>query len=91
MKTTLEIADPLLAQVKKIVARDGATSRSLVEQGLRKVVADRNSAKGKPFRCTRIGANPAFIRVHAESSMRWPRRRRPGPFPGRACPSSPAW
>ena len=49
MKTTLDIADPLLDQVRKIAARDGETLRSLVEQGLRKVVAER-SAKGKPFK-----------------------------------------
>ncbi len=49
MKTTLEIADPLLDQARKIAARDGETLRSLVEQGLRKVVAER-SAKGKPFK-----------------------------------------
>jgi hypothetical protein len=48
MKTTLEIHDPLLNQVRKIAARDGETLRSLVEQGLRKVVAER-TAKAKPF------------------------------------------
>jgi hypothetical protein len=49
MKTTLEIQDPLLDQVRKIAARDGETLRSLVEQGLRKVVAER-SASAKPFK-----------------------------------------
>ena len=49
MKTTLDIQDPLLAEVRKIAARDGETLRSLIEQGLRKVVAER-SAKARPFR-----------------------------------------
>ena len=49
MKTTLEISDPLLDEVRAIAARDGETLRSLVEQGLRKVVADR-SANAKPFK-----------------------------------------
>ena len=49
MKTTLDISDPLLNQIRKIAARDGDTLRSLVEQGLRKVVAER-SAKAKPFK-----------------------------------------
>jgi hypothetical protein len=49
MKTTLEISDPLLEQARKIAARDGETLRSLVEQGLRKVVAER-SARAKPFK-----------------------------------------
>ena len=49
MKTTLDISDPLLDQVRRIAARDGDTLRSLVEQGLRRVVAER-SAKAKPFK-----------------------------------------
>ena len=49
MKTTLDISDPLLEQVREIAARDGETLRSLVEQGLRTVVAQR-TAKGKPFK-----------------------------------------
>lgn len=49
MKTTLDIADTLLEQVRAIAARDGDTLRSLVEQGLRKVVAER-SAKARPFK-----------------------------------------
>jgi hypothetical protein len=53
MKTTLEISDPLLDQVRAIAARDGETLRSLVEQGLRKVVADR-AAKAKPFKLRNV-------------------------------------
>ncbi len=49
MKTTLDIADPLFAEAKRIAARDGDTLRSLVEQGLRKVLAER-SRKPKPFK-----------------------------------------
>ena len=49
MKTTLEIADPLLDEARRIAARDGETLRSLVEQGLRKVVAERRS-RGKRFK-----------------------------------------
>ncbi len=48
MKTTVEIADPLLADARKIATREGTTLRALVEQGLRQVVAER---KGKrPFK-----------------------------------------
>ena len=49
MKTTLDIADPLFAEAKRIAARDGDTLRSLVEQGLRKVLAER-ARKAKPFK-----------------------------------------
>lgn len=53
MKTTLEISDPLLEQVRAIAVRDGETLRSLVEQGLRKVVADR-AGKAKPFKLRNV-------------------------------------
>lgn len=49
MKTTIEIADPLLDAARRIAARDGDSLRSLVEQGLRKVVAERR-VRAKPFR-----------------------------------------
>jgi hypothetical protein len=49
MKTTLDISDPLLEQVRAIAARDGETLRALVEQGLRQVVAER-AVKAKPFK-----------------------------------------
>jgi hypothetical protein len=39
MKTTLDISDPLLRDVRKIAARERTTLRALVEQGLRHVVA----------------------------------------------------
>ena len=45
MKTTLEIADPLLDEARRIASRDGETLRSLVEQGLRKVVAERRTRR----------------------------------------------
>jgi hypothetical protein len=48
MKTTLEISDPLLREARKIAARENTTLRALVEQGLRRVVAEKK--KDKPFR-----------------------------------------
>lgn len=41
MKTTLDISDLLLREAKKIAARDRTTLRALVEQGLRKIIAER--------------------------------------------------
>jgi hypothetical protein len=48
MKTTLDIPDSLLREVRKIAARDGTTLRALVELGLRRVVAE--NRREKPFR-----------------------------------------
>ena len=48
-KTTIEISEPLLSEARKFAARDRTTLRALVEQGLRKVLADRKQRSG-PFR-----------------------------------------
>lgn len=51
MKTTIEITDPLLREARKTAEREGVTLRSLVERGLRRVVAE--SKPGAPFRLRR--------------------------------------
>ena len=38
MKTTIEIADNLLDEAKRMAARRGVTLRTIVEEGLRQVV-----------------------------------------------------
>lgn len=45
MKTTIEISDPLLADAKRLAAREGTTLRDLVEQGLRRVVAEQKTRR----------------------------------------------
>jgi hypothetical protein len=45
MKTTIEIAGPLLAQAKTLARKEGVTLRLLVEEGLRAVVATRGSRR----------------------------------------------
>lgn len=48
MKTTIDIADPLLRKARKVAAREGVTLKALVERGLRQVVSE--PASKKPFR-----------------------------------------
>jgi len=49
MKTTIEIADPLLDEARKLAARERPTLRALIEQGLRRVLSERKS-RGGAFR-----------------------------------------
>jgi hypothetical protein len=48
MKTTLDISEPLLQEARKVAARERTTLRALVEQGLRRVVAEKK--RRQPFR-----------------------------------------
>jgi hypothetical protein len=48
MKTTIDIADPILREARKVANRDGITVRSLVEEGLRRVLAEKR--RRAPFR-----------------------------------------
>jgi hypothetical protein len=63
MKTTVEISDSLLEQSKRLAAREHTTTRALIEEGLRRVLADRKTAK--PFKLRKAsfrgnGLQPEF-------------------------------
>ena len=45
MKTTIDIADTLLAEAKALAAEEGTTVRSLVEEGLRLAIARHQEAR----------------------------------------------
>lgn len=51
MKTTVDIADPLLREARKIAAREGVTLRTLIERGLHRVVSE--TRRSKPFKLPR--------------------------------------
>jgi hypothetical protein len=64
-KTTLEISDRLLRDAKELAAREGTTLHALIEQGLRKVMAERNR-RHPPFRLRKgsfrgQGLNPELL------------------------------
>ena len=48
MKTTIEIADPLLEKAKQIAATENTTLRALMEEGLRKVLVEKTKTD-QPF------------------------------------------
>ncbi len=50
MKTTIDIADPVLEEAKTLAAKEGTTLRALVEDGLRRVLIERKQRKTKPFK-----------------------------------------
>jgi hypothetical protein len=63
MKTTLDIADPLLRAARKIAARERTTLRALVEQGLRHIIAEKSRRPAFQLRDASFGGrglNPEF-------------------------------
>jgi Arc/MetJ family transcription regulator len=44
MKTTIEISDSILNEAKRLAAKEGTTVRAYVEQGLRRIIAERKSS-----------------------------------------------
>lgn len=55
MKTTVEISDSLLREVREVGAREGVTLRTLFERGLHRVVAE--SRRSDPFKLRRASFN----------------------------------
>jgi len=50
MKTTVEIPNSLLEQAKRLAAQENTTVRALVEEGLRRILAERRRAKSFKLR-----------------------------------------
>jgi len=51
MKTTIDIPESLLSAARKTAARDDTTVKALVEEGLRRTLAERQARR--PFRLRR--------------------------------------
>lgn len=63
MKTTIDIADSLMREARRVAAREGTTLRNLVEEGLRRVLQGRRQQP--PFRLRKVtfggrGVQPEF-------------------------------
>jgi len=46
MKTTVEIADSLLQEARRLASKERTTLRALVEEGLRRILSERKSRRG---------------------------------------------
>jgi len=57
MKTTIDIADPVLAEAKALAAREGTTLREIVESALRHELNARSSRKPFKLRDGSVGGN----------------------------------
>ncbi len=63
MKTTIDIANGLFEEAKKIARRDNTTLKALIEEGLRRVVEEKK--RKKAFRLKKVtfkgrGLSPEF-------------------------------
>ena len=72
MKTTIDIADPILRDARKLAAREGVTVKALVELGLRRVIAEKRRAG--PFRLRRASFKGKGLQAGVESAS-WERLR----------------
>jgi hypothetical protein len=52
MKTTVEIPDSLLQQAKRLASQEHTTVKALVQEGLRRLMAERKA--GKPFKLRKV-------------------------------------
>ena len=55
MKTTIDIADALMNEAKRLAAKEGTTLRALVDEGLRRLLGERKAAGGFRLRNVAFG------------------------------------
>lgn len=72
MKTTVEIAEPLLAEAKRVAAREGTSIRALIEEGLRGALDRRR--RREPFRLRRASCGGNGLRPEVREGA-WERIR----------------
>ena len=62
MKTTVEISDSLLREVRRLAAREGVTLRTLVERGLHHVLSE--TKHRAPFKLRRASFKGGLVVVN---------------------------
>jgi hypothetical protein len=67
VKTTVEISDALLREVRRLAAREGVTLRTLVERGLHRVLAE--TKPGMPFELRRASFKGNGLQAEFRESM----------------------
>lgn len=50
MKTTIDIADNLFRKAKQIARRDGVTLKSMIDEGLERILREREQARRREVR-----------------------------------------
>lgn len=72
MKTTIDIADPLLDKARRVAAREGTTVKALVEAGLRRIIDDKEQPRA--FRLRRASFKGRGLQRGAKG-LSWDRLR----------------
>jgi hypothetical protein len=64
MKTTIHIPDSLFNEARKVARKEGTTLKALVEEGLRKVVAERRGRKPGGFKLRKASFKGLGLQPH---------------------------
>ena len=80
MKTTIEIAGPLLVEAKALAAREKTTLRALIEEGLRHVLRDKAAGR-KPFKLKDCSVGGGGLTPEMEAKGGWSKLREAA-YPG---------
>jgi hypothetical protein len=79
MKTTIEIADRLLAEAKALAAKEKTTLRALIEEGLREVL--RREHAPKPYKLPDLSIDGGGLTPEFEAKGGWSKLREAA-YPG---------